>query len=123
VSATHASEPAHPGDGYAIDRDSLLAVIEHNVDGILVIDQGGVILLANRAAEHLLGRPATSLRGTRVEEQKRRTDTVSPTCPDTGAAQMKASQSAAARPRPGSSEANYCRRSPTASSRCRTSET
>jgi diguanylate cyclase (GGDEF)-like protein len=39
-------------------------VIEHNVDGMLVIDRAGVILLANRAAEHLLGRPATSLRGT-----------------------------------------------------------
>ncbi len=62
--ATHASESATAGDGSAIPRDSLLAVIEHNVDGMLVIDRGGVILLANRAAEHLLGRPATSLRGT-----------------------------------------------------------
>jgi diguanylate cyclase (GGDEF)-like protein len=64
VSQTHASEPATAGDGSAIPRDSLLAVIDHNVDGMLVIDRGGVILLANRAAEHLLGRPATSLRGT-----------------------------------------------------------
>jgi hypothetical protein len=52
------------GAGSAIGRDSLLAVIDHNVDGMLVIDQAGVILLAKRAAEHLLGRPATSLRGT-----------------------------------------------------------
>lgn len=64
MTATHASEPAGTGVGYAIHRDSLLAVIEHNVDGMLVIDRAGVILLANRAAEHLLGRPAASLRGT-----------------------------------------------------------
>ena len=31
---------------------------------MLVIDRRGVILMANRAAEHLLGRPAASLRGT-----------------------------------------------------------
>jgi diguanylate cyclase (GGDEF)-like protein len=59
-----ASEPATSGSGSAIPRDSLLAVIDHNVDGMLVIDQAGVILLANPAAEHLLGRPTTSLRGT-----------------------------------------------------------
>jgi PAS domain S-box-containing protein len=63
VSATHASEPATARDGSAIPRDSLLAVIEHNVDGMLVIDRGGVILLANPAAERLLGRPAASLSG------------------------------------------------------------
>jgi diguanylate cyclase (GGDEF)-like protein/PAS domain S-box-containing protein len=64
VSATHAREPARTGDGYAIHRDSLLAVIDNNIDGMLVIDHDGVILLANRAAEHLLGRPASGLRGT-----------------------------------------------------------
>jgi diguanylate cyclase (GGDEF)-like protein len=52
-------------DGSALRRDSLLAVIDNNVDGMLVIDHGGVILMANQAAEHLLGRPATSLLGTR----------------------------------------------------------
>jgi diguanylate cyclase (GGDEF)-like protein/PAS domain S-box-containing protein len=64
VIGTDASEPATPVSGSAIPRDSLLAVIDHNVDGMLVIDQGGVILLANRAAEHLLGRPVNGLRGT-----------------------------------------------------------
>ena len=64
MGATHASEPARTGDGSAIPRDSLLAVIESNVDGMLVIDHGGVILLANPAAEQLLGRPANSLPGT-----------------------------------------------------------
>jgi hypothetical protein len=39
-------------------------VIDHNVDGMLVIDRRGVILMANGAAAHLLGRPAASLRGT-----------------------------------------------------------
>lgn len=62
--ATPASEPATVGEDSAIPRDSLLAVIDHNVDGMLVIDPGGVILFANRAAEHLLGRPARSLPGT-----------------------------------------------------------
>jgi diguanylate cyclase (GGDEF)-like protein len=64
VRAADASEPAAPVSISAIPRDSLLAVIDHNVDGMLVIDQGGVILLANRAAEDLLGRPAANLRGT-----------------------------------------------------------
>jgi diguanylate cyclase (GGDEF)-like protein len=39
-------------------------VIDLNVDGMLVIDRNGDILLANRAAQDLLGQPATSLRGT-----------------------------------------------------------
>jgi diguanylate cyclase (GGDEF)-like protein len=47
-----------------IPPDSLLAVIRLNVDGMLVIDHDGVILLANPAAEHLLGRPAGGLPGT-----------------------------------------------------------
>jgi diguanylate cyclase (GGDEF)-like protein len=64
VSATHPSEPATAGDGSTIPRDSLLAVIDDNVDGMLVIDRSGVIMLANRAAENLLGRPVTSLVGT-----------------------------------------------------------
>jgi hypothetical protein len=50
VRPTHASKPATAGDGSTIPRDSLLAVIDDNVDGMLVIDQGGIIRLANRAA-------------------------------------------------------------------------
>jgi PAS domain S-box-containing protein len=64
VSAGSDRKPAHAGDGSALPPDSLLAVIDHNVDGMLVIDRGGVILLANPAAERLLGRPAMSLNGT-----------------------------------------------------------
>jgi diguanylate cyclase (GGDEF)-like protein len=63
VSAPEASEPAAAGDGATIPRDSLLAVIDDNVDGMLVINRSGVIMLANRAAEGLLGRPVTSLVG------------------------------------------------------------
>jgi len=47
-----------------IGRDSLLTVIAQNVDGMLVIDGDGLILLANPAAERLLGQPATGLKGT-----------------------------------------------------------
>ncbi|MBA2637701.1 MAG: EAL domain-containing protein [Solirubrobacterales bacterium] len=39
-------------------------MIRENVDGMLVIDRDGMILLANPAAERLLGRPAQGLDGT-----------------------------------------------------------
>jgi diguanylate cyclase (GGDEF)-like protein len=64
VSAEPAPEPATSGGGAAIPLDSLLAVIRNNVDGMLVISRDGEILLANPAAERLLGRPAMSLAGT-----------------------------------------------------------
>ncbi len=44
MGATHASEPARTGDGSAIPRDSLLAVIESNVDG-LTADFAAVLAL------------------------------------------------------------------------------
>jgi diguanylate cyclase (GGDEF)-like protein len=53
------------GAGAAIRQDSLLTVIRENVDGMLVIAPGGVILLANPAAERLLGQASTRLDGTR----------------------------------------------------------
>jgi diguanylate cyclase (GGDEF)-like protein len=48
-----------------VAQHSLVTVIRENVDGMLVIDRDGVILLANPAAERLLGRPAHGLHGTR----------------------------------------------------------
>ncbi|MBJ7328405.1 MAG: EAL domain-containing protein [Solirubrobacteraceae bacterium] len=47
-----------------IPRDSLLAVIRENVDGMLVIGRDGVVVFANPAAEGLLGRPSETLVGT-----------------------------------------------------------
>jgi diguanylate cyclase (GGDEF)-like protein len=47
-----------------ISHDSLLTVIRQNVDGMLVIDRHGTILLANPTAERLLGRSAGGLDGT-----------------------------------------------------------
>ena len=64
MSFRRATEPATAASGSAIPPSSLIAVIRHNVDGILVIDRDGVVLLANPAAEQLLGRPAAGLNGT-----------------------------------------------------------
>ena len=56
-----------------IAQDNLLAVIRQNVDGMLVIDPDGVILLANPAAERLLGRDsAGDLRRNAVRRSARR---------------------------------------------------
>ncbi len=41
-----------------IAAHSLRTVIRENLDGMLVIDRGGVVLFANPAAERLLSRPA-----------------------------------------------------------------
>jgi diguanylate cyclase (GGDEF)-like protein len=61
-----AAKGPQPADAEpAIPPDSLLAVIRHNVDGMLVIGSDGVILLANPAAERLLGQSALGLVGTR----------------------------------------------------------
>jgi diguanylate cyclase (GGDEF)-like protein len=64
VSARRGSRPPPAVEGSSIAHDSLLAVIRQNFDGMLVIDRDGVILLANPAAERLLGRPAPGLSGT-----------------------------------------------------------
>ncbi len=55
---------AAAGDGSVVPLDSLLAVIDQNADGMLVIGRDGVIRLANPAAERLLGRAGVSLQGT-----------------------------------------------------------
>ena len=59
----HRGPPADAA-GAAAEQDSLLSVIRENVDGMLVIGHDGVIMLANPAAERLLGRPAEGLIGT-----------------------------------------------------------
>ena len=52
--------------GAPIAEQSLRTVIGENVDGMLVIDRGGVVVFANPAAERLLGRAAQALEGTRL---------------------------------------------------------
>jgi diguanylate cyclase (GGDEF)-like protein len=64
VSAQRGRADADADADAAVLQDSLLSVIRENVDGMLVIARDGVILLANPAAERLLGRPATRLSGT-----------------------------------------------------------
>ena len=54
------------GGGSAVAEQSLRAVIGENVDGVLVIDRGGVVVFANPAAERLLGRAVQALEGTRL---------------------------------------------------------
>ncbi len=49
---------------WPISHEGLLAVIRQNVDGMLVIDREGMILLTNPAAERLLGKPGVELEGT-----------------------------------------------------------
>ena len=50
--------------GAPLAQDTLRTVIRQNVDGVLVIDRNGVIVLANPAAERLLGGRARGLIGT-----------------------------------------------------------
>ena len=52
--------------GSPVAEQSLRTVIRDNIDGMLVIDRAGVVVLANPAAERLLGRPAQALEGTRL---------------------------------------------------------
>ena len=52
--------------GSPVAEQSLRTVIRENVDGMLVIDRAGVVVLANPAAERLLGRAAQALEGTRL---------------------------------------------------------
>jgi diguanylate cyclase (GGDEF)-like protein len=64
LSEAHARETPVPAGESPISPDGLLAIIRENVDGMLVIGREGVILLANPAAERLLGRSAGGLDGT-----------------------------------------------------------
>jgi signal transduction histidine kinase/CheY-like chemotaxis protein len=52
--------------GNNIDQTELKFLVEKNADGILVVDQDGVVLFANPAAENIFGRSAASLVGSPV---------------------------------------------------------
>jgi len=51
--------PAHP----RLFPDQLRSLVDQNADGLLVVRHDGVIVFANPAAQHLLGRPAKALLG------------------------------------------------------------
>ncbi|HZU90253.1 MAG TPA: ATP-binding protein [Stellaceae bacterium] len=48
------------------ERPEFKLLIEHSADGIVVIDDGGLVLFANPAAEQMFGRPAAELIGTPI---------------------------------------------------------
>jgi PAS domain S-box-containing protein len=48
-------------------RASFAAIVDHNADGILVVDADNFVRFANPAAGNLLGRPAQDLVGSRLE--------------------------------------------------------
>ena len=47
----------------AIDQAEIRFLVEKNADGIIVIDENGIVLFANPAAEQIFGRPAELLSG------------------------------------------------------------
>ncbi|MBI4425187.1 MAG: response regulator [Elusimicrobia bacterium] len=52
-----------PKASVAADAASLLQVIVHSTDGIVIVDHNGVVRFANPAAGSILGRPAAALLG------------------------------------------------------------
>lgn len=52
--------------GSSIDQTEIRFLIEKNADGILVVDEDGVVLFANPAAETIFGRPAKALVGSPI---------------------------------------------------------
>jgi signal transduction histidine kinase/CheY-like chemotaxis protein len=52
--------------GSSFDQTELRFLVEKNADGILVVDEDGIVLFANPAAEEIFGRPHQSLIGTSI---------------------------------------------------------
>jgi signal transduction histidine kinase/CheY-like chemotaxis protein len=52
---------AHAGS--SIDQTEIRFLVERNADGIIVVDDDGIVLFANPAAEQIFGRPSERLRG------------------------------------------------------------
>jgi signal transduction histidine kinase/CheY-like chemotaxis protein len=51
---------------YSIDQAEIRFLIEKNADGIIVVDELGIVLFANPAAEEVFGRPSESLTGSPI---------------------------------------------------------
>ena len=62
------SKPDRPADGAASGAISVAAVLDAMADTVLVVDTGGTICFANRAAVDLLGFTVSELLGMSVEE-------------------------------------------------------
>ena len=54
----------HSGGG--LDQTEIRFLVERNADGILVVDEDGIVLFANPAAEQIFGRPHRALIGTPI---------------------------------------------------------
>lgn len=54
------------GSGSSIDQTEIKFLVEKNADGILVVDEEGIVLFVNPAAEKIFGRPADSLVGSPI---------------------------------------------------------
>jgi signal transduction histidine kinase len=52
--------------GNSIDQTEVKFLVEKNADGILVVDENGIVQFANPAAERIFGRPAHALLGSPV---------------------------------------------------------
>jgi signal transduction histidine kinase/CheY-like chemotaxis protein len=52
--------------GNSLDQTEIRFLVERNADGILVVDEDGVVLFANPAAEQIFGRPPRSLVGSPI---------------------------------------------------------
>jgi signal transduction histidine kinase/CheY-like chemotaxis protein len=52
--------------GNTIDQTEIRFLVEKNADGILVVDEDGIVLFANPAAEKIFGRPARALVGSPI---------------------------------------------------------
>jgi signal transduction histidine kinase/DNA-binding response OmpR family regulator len=56
----------HGNSGSSLDQSEIRFLVERNADGILVVDEDGVVLFANPAAEQIFGRPPRSLVGSPI---------------------------------------------------------
>jgi signal transduction histidine kinase/CheY-like chemotaxis protein len=52
--------------GSSIDQTEIKFLVEKNADGIIVVDEEGIVLFANPAAEEIFGRPTHSLIGSSI---------------------------------------------------------
>jgi signal transduction histidine kinase/CheY-like chemotaxis protein len=56
----------HGNSGSRLDQTEIQFLVERNADGILVVDEDGIVLFANPAAEQIFGRPPRSLVGSPI---------------------------------------------------------
>ena len=55
-----------PRSGSSIDQTEIRFLVEKNADGIIVVDEAGIVLFANPAAEEIFGRPTRLLVGSPI---------------------------------------------------------